>query len=97
MLDIIPPFTDLQIFDEKEYLVEQSAGDEAEGGIRIGKGFDAGGYPGSERGGTIGRGREEEELDDAKLEELEYTKYIRLVADTMAEIKDSLAWLERSS
>ncbi|KAF9133321.1 hypothetical protein BGW39_010025 [Mortierella sp. 14UC] len=81
MLDIIPVFADLQEFDEKEYMVEQSVADGAEERID------------EEREEK----EEKEELDDEELEELEYAEYIRMVANTMAEVTDSLAWLERFS
>ncbi|KAF9139409.1 hypothetical protein BG015_002045 [Linnemannia schmuckeri] len=112
MLDIVPAFAGLRAFDETEYLVEKSekgdesmsrvshrsgAGRSSGAGVRVGgledvvEAFEGGG----DGGGKQKEG--EEELDAKESEEIEYTEYIRTVANTMAEIKDSLAWLERSS
>ncbi|KAF9133958.1 hypothetical protein BGX30_012093 [Mortierella sp. GBA39] len=106
MLDIVPAFASLGTFDEREYSVEKERGKD-ESGSRARQGG-AGERMGHQEGqvesfaynSNDDGGEEEEEekgLDAEELEELEYTEYIRMVANTMAEIKDSLTWLERTS
>ncbi|KAG0069196.1 hypothetical protein BGZ89_003338 [Linnemannia elongata] len=108
MLDIVPTFAGLQTVGEKDYSVERGR-EENESGSRARQGG-AGGRIGRPEGdiesfardnNDDGREEEEEEeendLNAEELEGLEYTEYIRMVANTMAEIKDSLNWLERTS
>lgn len=106
MLDIVPAFTGLRTFDETEYSVENER-EEDESGSRASQGG-AGGRMGHWEGevesfahntndGGGEEGEEEKDLGAEELEELEYAEYIRMVANTMAEIKDSLTWLERTS
>ncbi|KAG0294568.1 hypothetical protein BGZ96_000916 [Linnemannia gamsii] len=97
MMDIVPAFADRQTFDETKYVVNKDQkGESVSCASQTGTGRRSSGAGG--RVGTLDdEGGEGEELDSEELEELEYSEYIRMVANTMAEIKDSLAWLERSS
>ncbi|KAG0296928.1 hypothetical protein BGZ97_004387 [Linnemannia gamsii] len=109
MLYIVPTFSSLGTFDETECVVDRDQEDKSLRGARR----QAGNGRSSGAGGRVGRfedvgevsenyecGEDEEEgeeLDAEELEELEHSEYIQMVANTMAEIKDSLSWLERST
>ncbi|KAG0217100.1 hypothetical protein BGX33_011437 [Mortierella sp. NVP41] len=89
MTDVVPRFADLRTFDEADYVAED---DMVRGPLGSRRDDD------DEVGEDEEEDEEEEEdLDGEELEELEYAEYIQMVGNTMAEIKDSLAWLERIS
>ena len=105
-LDIVPAFAGIRTFDETAYSVEkkreenESRSRVSQGGTGRRMGHREGEVESFAHNNNDDGGEEEEEekdLDAEELEELEYTEYIRMVANTMAEIKDSLTWLERSS
>ncbi|KAF9542787.1 hypothetical protein EC957_001685 [Mortierella hygrophila] len=105
MLDIVPAFANLGTLDKRKYSVEKEREKDESGSCARQRGADErmdhreGQVESFTHNSNDDGGEEEEDekvLDAEELEELEYTEYIRLVANTMAEIKDSLTWLERT-
>lgn len=105
MMDIVPVFAGRRALNETAYVVDKDQEGESVGcasqtgtgrrisgtGGRVGTLKDVVEAPENDESG------EDEGLDAEEPGELEYSEYIRMVANTMAEIKDGLAWLERSS
>ncbi|KAG9065337.1 hypothetical protein KI688_002662 [Linnemannia hyalina] len=103
MLDIVPAFAGLGTFDEREYSVEkvrekdESGRRARQGGADERMGHWEGQVESFAHNSNDDGGEEEEEEKVLDAEELEELEYIRMIANTMAEIKDSLTWLERTS
>lgn len=106
MLDIVPDFAGLGTFDRTEYMAEKERVEDksdsrvSQGSTGARNGHCEGEVESFAHNNNDDGGEEEEEdkdLDAEEIKELEYTEYIRMVANTMADIKDSLTWLERTS